>query len=402
MNLEIEKLDHQGRGIAHINDKIVFIENALPGEIVDILITKQNKKIAEAIVKKYIKKSDKRIESVCPYYKECGGCNLLHMSYKDQLEYKQNKVIDIMKRFALLEEGKVKKIVESPNQFNYRNKVTFKYNGKVGYYKRNTNDIVNINYCHLLNESLNKEIENINNIRTRNRIKEIVVRDINESDKQITFDLQKYTENITYPSLKINYTVDNRLIKPIDKSKIIGKICNKEFEVSPTAFFQVNTQQVTNLYNKITEYVKKNVNPTVLDLYCGTGTIGICVSDYAKKILGIEINKMAIIDAKNNAKINNVNNIDFIAGDTKTILKNKDYKTDIIILDPPRAGLDKEVIEDIKRFNAKEIIYVSCDPITLARDIKLLSDLYDVKEVTPFDMFPNTYHVECVCVMKLR
>lgn len=304
-----------------------------------------------------------------------------------------------MQRFALLEEGKVKKIVESPNQFNYRNKVTFKYNGKVGYYKRNTNDIVNINYCHLLNESLNKEIENINNIRTRNRIKEIVVRDINESDKQITFDLQKYTENITYPSLKINYTVDNRLIKPIDKSKIIGKICNKEFEVSPTAFFQVNTQQVTNLYNKITEYVKKNVNPTVLDLYCGTGTIGICVSDYAKKILGIEINKMAIIDAKNNAKINNVNNIDFIAGDTKTILKNKDYKTDIIILDPPRAGLDKEVIEDIKRFNAKEIIYVSCDPITLARDIKLLSDLYDVKEVTPFDMFPNTYHVECVSVL---
>ena len=168
------------------------------------------------------------------------------------------------------------------------------------------------------------------------------------------------------------------------------------------AFFQVNTDQTINLYDKISDYIKGKNYDTALDLYCGTGTIGIYISKFVNKVIGVEINSEAIENAKINALNNKVKNIDFIVGDTKKILLNKFYKADVIIVDPPRSGLDKEVIDRIILFNPSDIIYVSCDPITLARDLKLLKNKYIIEEVTPFDMFPNTYHVECVAKLSRK
>lgn len=405
MEVMIEKLDHQGRGITYVDGKITFVENTLPDEIVDIEIVKQQKKFNEATVKKYIKKSPKRIESICPYYNECGGCDLLHLSYNDQLEYKQNKIIEIMERYAQIPKEKIKPILGSPKNINYRNKVTLKSNGKLGYYKRRTNDIVNIDYCYLVNEGLNKKIKELNSSKLDAGIEEVMLREVNENQMSLTVDL-RINENMLEKYKQMSNTIPNfsisknrMLIFSNDKSNIFGKLGNKKFLISPTAFFQVNTLQTENLYNKVLQYVKEIDNCTVLDLYCGTGTIGIYVSEYAKEVLGVEINSQAINDANENKKINNINNIKFIAGDTKLVLRNNHYKADIIIVDPPRAGLDKDVIDDLIKISAKRIIYVSCDPITLARDIKLLSENYQVEELTPVDMFPNTAHVETVTLL---
>ena len=203
-------------------------------------------------------------------------------------------------------------------------------------------------------------------------------------------------------SSNINLNVDtiivnNKVVKGNGYIKeYINDLC---FVISPTSFFQVNNIGMTNIYNKVLEYVDGG---NVLDLYCGTGTIGIYVSKKANKVLGIELNKEAVKDALFNKKINNINNIDFISGDVGIILFKNNFKADIVIVDPPRAGLDSNSINNIIKIKPNKIIYVSCDPVTLARDLNILKEHYDVLEITPFDMFSNTYHVECVCLLYLK
>jgi len=400
--VEIEKLDHQARGIAHINDKIVFVENSLPLEKVKIRVVKENKKIMEAIVTDYIEKSVDRIESSCPYYKECGGCDLLHLSYEKQLMYKENKVKEIMNKYADIDENLVKNIVASPKQYNYRNKVTLKVNNKVGYYKKKSYDIVEIENCLIANEKINQTIEEIEKIKIPSSINELVIRSINETDISLTiylqnkYDIDNFVNILSKKIDSIKVIFQNNIINETGKSNIIGRLGKYNFQMSQNAFFQVNTEQTINLYDKIKEYVKECNSPTTLDLYCGTGTIGIYVSEYASKVIGVEINSEAIENAKINAKNNNIKNIEFLAGDAKIILNRNNYSADLIIVDPPRSGLDVEVVNDIFEINPNNVIYVSCDPITLARDLKIFKDKYDIIEITPFDMFPNTYHVECV------
>ena len=186
------------------------------------------------------------------------------------------------------------------------------------------------------------------------------------------------------------------------KGKIIENLCNKNFYISPSSFFQVNTLQAEKLYNKAIAYADIKKEDTVLDLYCGTGTIGIVASDKAKKVIGIELNKEAIKDANENKKLNNINNIEFYAGDVGKILNKNNYKPDIIIVDPPRAGLDSLALSQILNIRPKKLVYVSCDLMTLARDLKLLSNDYDILELTPVDMFPYTAHVESVCALKYK
>ncbi len=404
--VEIEKLDHQARGIAHINDKIVFVENALPLEKVKIKIVKENKKIMEAVVTEYITKSKDRVESLCPYYEECGGCDLLHLSYEKQLIYKENKIKEIMNRYAELDDDLIKSIVPSPMQYNYRNKITLKAKNKIGYYKKKSYDIVEIENCLLANKKINEIIKEISKSSVPSSINELVVRSINEDEISLTIYLQQ-KENIdkfinklskNFNSIKIIF--ENKPLKEIGKSNIIGRLDKYCYQMSQTAFFQVNTQQTINLYDKIKQYVKNFDCPTTLDLYCGTGSIGIYISDYASEVIGVEINSEAIKNAKINAENNNIKNIEFLAGDAKTVLSKNNYSADLVIVDPPRSGLDLDVVNDIIKINPKDIIYVSCDPITLARDLKLLSNEYKVIEITPFDMFPNTYHVECVVLLK--
>ena len=401
---KIERLDHQGRGIAYIDDKITFVENALPGEEVLIKITNSKKKYNEGIVEKYIQKSEKRVDNICPFYESCGGCNILHMSYNDQLEYKENKIKDIMKKYANID--KISKIIKCDKQFNYRNKVTLKVeNNIIGYYEKKSYNLVNIDKCLIIDNEFNKIINDLKKFNLEN-IYEIMIRNIDSDNTALTLYLQKDTNCIQIDEYcKKNNIILNKIIKNKDfkcneKSKIIGKLGDFKFIISPLSFFQVNTDQTIKLYDKILELLEPNKDDNLLDLYCGTGTIGIYVANKVNKVLGVEIVKDAIHDANINKKINSINNINFICGNTEKIIKDVKEKYNAIIVDPPRAGLTESIIRDIFRINPDKIVYVSCDPITLARDLKLLQEKYEVLDVVPVDMFPNTYHVETVCKLK--
>ena len=388
--VKIENLDHFGRGIAKVNNMPIFVENSLINEEVEIVITKEKKKYMEGFVSNYLKKSPLRVESNCPYYDKCGGCDLLHMSYEEQLKYKENKVKEIIKKFSGLE--CVNSIVGSI-QFNYRNKVTLHVkNGVIGYYKENSNEIISIDKCLLVDERINILIDEIKNLNL-NGINKIVIRVTNNESMAIFYGDINSNINLRADTIIINSKVTK------GNGYIEENIGDLKFIISPTSFFQVNNVGMINIYNKVLDYVDGG---NILDLYCGTGTIGIYVSKKADKVLGIEINDEAIKDALLNKKINNINNVDFISGDVGTVLSKNKFKFDIVIVDPPRAGLDNNSINNIIKINPKKIIYVSCDPVTLARDLNILKEYYDVLEITPFDMFSNTYHVECVCLLNLR
>ena len=387
--VRIEKLDHFGRGIAKVNNMPIFVENSLIDEEVEVLITKEKKNYMEGVVIDYIKKSPLRVESNCPYYDKCGGCDLLHLSYIEQLKYKENKVKEIIKKFSGLE--CINNIVSS-KQFNYRNKITLQVKNGIGYFQKKSNDIINIDNCLLVDNKINEII---------NKLKKIDVSDVKKIVIRVT-NLESMVVFYGKINLKIDLDVDTIIIndKVIKGNGYIREEINDfKFIISPTSFFQVNNIGMINIYNKVLEYVDGG---NVLDLYCGTGTIGIYVSKRANKVLGIELNKEAIKDALINKKLNNINNIDFISGDVGTILSENNFKADIVIVDPPRAGLDNKSINNIIKIKPRKIIYVSCDPVTLARDLNILKEKYDVIEITPFDMFGNTYHVECVCLLKIK
>lgn len=384
MEVKIEKLDHYGRGIGKINNKTVFVNNALENEIVEIKITKEKKNFCEATVCKYIKTSEKRKIPICPYYELCGGCQLLHLSYEEQLKFKENKVKEILKKFANIKEDIIKPIVKSEEEYYYRNKITLQVDKKIGLYQEKSNDIIPINYCYLVSNGMNDSIKDLIKEDFSSYKGNIVIKETTQKDKLIFYNLNKYYSNPKF----------------INKDYILEKMGNFTFKISPQSFFQVNTKQAIKLYQKVKEYADLKGKEIILDLYCGTGTIGIFLSEKAKKVIGIEICKEAVEDAKENSKINQVDNCEFFCGDAQIEIEKIKEKVDIIIVDPPRSGLTEREINYFKRLNPQKIIYVSCDPITFARDLNILKNDYEIKEITPFDLFPQTYHVECVCILK--
>lgn len=397
MQYKIEKLDNFGRGISHINNKIVFISNALEEEVVDATTTYSNKKFDEAKVNEIIEVSKMRIKPICPYFDICGGCNLLHMNYDDQLKFKYNKVKDIIFKY-LKENIKVNDVIYS-NQFNYRNKAYFEVKEKLCYKMRKSTNLVDINYCYLLDKNINDIVHVLNNLNLKN-INNITIR-TGEEDIMVIISGNPAHEIIdTLKEKARSIYVNDKLV--YGKSNIVSKIGNYEFFISDKSFFQVNKYNVKNLYDKVLEYAELTGNENILDLYCGTGTIGIYLSKYAKSVIGIEVNEQAIFDANVNKNKNNIENISFICDTTSNInnIVNNDF--DVIIVDPPRSGLDKNTINFLINSKAKRIVYVSCDIMTLVRDLNILKQDYDIREITPVDMFPNTYHVECVCVLKLK
>lgn len=397
MQYKIEKLDNFGRGISHINNKIVFISNALEDEVVDATTTYSNKKFDEAKVNEIIEGSRMRIKPICPYFDICGGCNLLHMNYDDQLKFKYNKVKDIIFKY-LKENIKVNDVIYS-NQFNYRNKASFEVKEKLCYKMRKSTNLVDINYCYLLDKNINDivhvlnnlNLKNINNITIRTGEEDIMVI-ISGNPTQEIIDALKEKARSIYVNDKLVY----------GRSNIVSKIGNYEFFVSDKSFFQVNKYNVKKLYDKVLEYAELTGNENILDLYCGTGTIGIYLSKYAKSVIGIEVNEQAIFDANVNKNKNNIENISFICDTTSNInnIVNNDF--DVIIVDPPRSGLDKNTINFLINSKAKRVVYVSCDIMTLVRDLNILKQDYDIREITPVDMFPNTYHVETVCILERK
>lgn len=395
--IEVTSLDHNGRGIAKLNDKIVFIENALPGEIVEIKILNEKKKFIEASVTNYIKKSNIRIESNCPYYEKCGGCDLLHIKYNDQLKFKHNKISNIVSRY-LNNNIKIQDIVKSDNNFNYRNKVTFQVKECVGFYKNKSYDLIEIDKCLNCDNIINEAIPYLKKLDLKYMDKIICKTGLNKL--MIILETKKQDINID-PIKDISESIfikNNNKYKLVHGNKYIyEKLGKYNYLVSPDSFFQINLNVCEKLYNKIHEYVGKNKN--ILDLYCGTGSIGIYVSEL-NNVIGIEINEFAIKDANENKKLNNIENISFICGDSSNEIEKLNFNPDIIIVDPPRSGLNNEAIKNILKISPNKIIYVSCDPMTLVRDLKQLNEKYNIIEITPFDMFPNTKHVECVVYLE--
>lgn len=401
MEVKIERLDHQGRGIAKVDGITTFVINALVDEIVDIEIIQKKKKFNTAVVKKYIKTSPDRIDAICPYFKMCGGCDLMHMNYKNQLNFKQNKIINIIERYTSIDSKKVKNILYS-NKYYYRNKVTFQVKEKIGFYDKKSYDIVPIEHCYIASKKINELLSILNTCDLKG-ITQIMIR--TNEDTEMVVIYTKYISKEIMEKLKDKCSLimyDGQYKQISGNNYIIDNIGDYKFVISPASFYQVNKNTVKLLYDKVLEYLKPDLNDVVLDLYSGTGTIGIYVSNSVKKVISVEINKFAVEDARKNKELNNVNNIEFICDDVANVIDSFKEKIDSIIVDPPRSGLDDKTVSYLKQISSNKIVYVSCDPITLARDLEKLSELYEINEITPVDMFPNTSHVECVCILKLK
>lgn len=402
MEVVIEKMNHQAMGIAKINGKVVFIPKVIVGDIVDIDIVKEYKNYNIGRVNKIIKKGSKRVDVLCPYYDICGGCSISAYTYEDELEYKVNNVIDIFKR----NEIDIKpNIIKSDNRYGYRNKITLQVsNGIIGLYEEDSNTIVDVDKCLLVSDKLNEIIDIIKKNINVNKCNKIVIRDTYYGIMIIFYGSVNSEEVIKYLDKKVVsiYTYNNKYKCIYGEKYLYEMIGEYKYRISPDSFFQVNSRTVNKLYNKVVKYAIRNEKKdNLVDLYCGTGTIGIYLSKYFNSIIGIELNKQAVEDAKENAKINGVNNIEFYAGDVGKII-NDQIKADVIVVDPPRSGLDKRTKDILLKIKANKIVYVSCNPLTLARDIKELDSWYDLGDITLVDMFPNTHHVESVCVLNFR
>ena len=398
--MKIEKLDYYGRGISRSSGKVYFIENALKDEDVSITLLKEKKKYCEAKLKEISNISKDRTEAKCKYYNFCGGCQLMHIKEEKQESFKKEKVEEILKKFLKYNKD-VNDIVFSKN-FNYRNKVVLHVkDNKLGFYKNKTNELIEIDKCLLLNPVINDLISYLKNHVELKYIEKITIKVGNKTNEVMLI----IDGSITYYQ-KLLEIVDVLIINEkvmTTKDYITSYIGNKKYIIKRNSFFQVNYDISTRMYNKVKDVIVKEKSKNVLDLYCGTGTIGIYISDVVSKITGIEVVSDAIEAANINKKINNVENIEFILGkveDKLDFISNNNIDT--VIVDPPRSGLHKKVIPILERISPKTIIYVSCDPITMARDIKLLSNNYELVEVTPYDMFPNTYHCESIVVLERK
>lgn len=397
----IERQDNFGLGIAKIDGMLVFVERGLPGEEVVIQITDIKKKYARGKVIKIDKSSKFRIGPICPYYESCGGCQLMHENYLGQLEFKREKIRALFERNFKVDSIKFNDIIYG-KEFNYRNKVVFHGDGdELGFYKEKTNVLLPIDKCLLADKEINNIYDIVRNYIFENKgevINEIMIRrtSLNEVMVNIMGNINYQKLIKLFPNCVTSIYFNG---KNIYGKKTIREVINDfNFEILPQAFFQVNYQMMNKLYNIIVDYYKKNNYDNVLDLYCGTGTIGILVSPYVKKVVGIEVVEDAIASAKINKKINNIDNIDFRLGKVEKYIDSFS-NIDSIIVDPPRSGLDNITIASILKINPYSIVYTSCDPMTLVRDLKILTEKYDIKEANVVDMFPNTYHVECVLIL---
>lgn len=375
--------DNNGNGITRIDNMVVFIKNALKDEELEIKIIEINKHYATAKIENIITKSKDRIEIICPFNDKCGGCSFLHTTYEKEKELKHKYLENLFNTNI--------NYLETKNIYNYRNKVTLHVlNGILGMYNDKTHNICKINHCKLLSPKINEIIHDLKNYNLNN-IKEIMIRDINNKTmiNIQTIKEDKEILNINADSLYIN----DKYIKG-DKT-LIDNINNIKYSISPKSFYQINKEGMINIYDKAKEYISKGNK--LLDLYCGTGTIGIYLKDNFNEIIGCEINESSIKDANENKKLNNLKNIEFILNDAKNIKGNFDS----IVVDPPRSGLSKNVIKFLDNSNASKIVYISCNPKTLKRDIDLLNN-YELKEISCADMFPRTKHIECVCLLEKK
>ncbi len=396
MELKIERLSDNGDGIGFIDGKVVFVPKTVPGDVILIKDIKDYKKYYRGSLDTIVGKSDIRCDIECPYYDICGGCQIMGISYEKQLEYKKNKVVNIFKKYADID---INPFIFGNKQFKYRNKIILHVSdGKLGLVKYHSHGFVNIDRCLLVSDKINEVIKIINDKLDLVDVSKIMLREAINGDIMVKFYGDISCEQIvnSLDGIVKSIYVGDKLV--FGDERIFSILNGFSFGISPESFFQVNYEGMIKIYDRVLGYI--NDGDRILDLYCGSGSIGIYVSSKCSSVFGVEINESAIRDANLNKEINGLDNVNFRCGNVDSIIDGK-YRCDTVIVDPPRGGLNKKTRDILLDVNSDKIIYVSCDAITLARDINYLKSKYYLEDITLIDMFPNTYHVESVACLKL-
>lgn len=387
----IDDLGMNGEGIAHENKKAVFVPFYLPGEVVE------NGEL--------LKKSEFRITPVCPYFKTCGGCHLQHLKYEETLKFKEDKIKNIFKKFKI--KVKVLPCEPSPKIYNYRNKLTLKCDGeKLGLYKINTHEVVDIAECKISSNEINRAIKIIREINLNN-VREIILQNY-LNNILITFKIiDKNYNNIIplkdklkeFKSYGIFVEYKNNTIFQMGEKYILKEEFNIKYPFTNNSFYQINDEVKNIIYSDILANI--STSDKVLDAYSGSGLLSACMARKAKLVTGVEIVPSATQNANKLKELNGLKNLQNINGD---FVKELIYKINfnVCVLDPPRAGVNREAIELIMKKRPQKVIYLSCNPATLARDLCLFCERYNISSLKPYDMFPNTHHVETLAVLELK
>jgi 23S rRNA (uracil1939-C5)-methyltransferase len=457
-NVVVEDHAGEGRSLARVDGKVIFIEETVPGDVVDVKLSKSKKDWAEGFPIHFHSYSNDRVAPFCEHFGICGGCQWQMLPYEKQLFYKQKQVEDNLKRIGRISLPVSKPIIGAVNDRYYRNKMEYTFGNKqfipghllkdpsvsafqnvAGFHAQGIFDkVVDIRKCHLQLEPTNniriaiKEFAILNNfsfydIRSHHgflrtlqlricRSAEIMVNIVFGEDKEADrLLLLKHIETLFPEITTLLYTINlkkNDSLNDLDpkiysgKGYVIETLEDFKFKIGPKSFFQTNTEQGEKLYQVTRQFAELKGNETVYDLYCGTGSIGIFMSRNAKKIIGVEMLPEAIEDARENANLNNIDDCYFVAGDVSEICTDEFFsvqgKPDVIVTDPPRAGMHEKLVRKILDMEAPVLVYVSCNPATQARDLNLLGEKYEVTALQPVDMFPHTQHIENVAQLKLK
>ena len=443
LTVEITEVGSLGEGVAKLDGYALFVKDSVRGDICQVKIMKANKSFAYAKLLKVITPSPYRVKPRCEVARRCGGCKIMAADYKEQLRFKTEKVYNNLTRIGGASDFEYESIIGMEEPYNYRNKAQFPigYNDKgrlvSGFYAGRTHVIVENNKCFLgvpenekilttiknfMNEYSIKPYDEINHtgvirhvmIRKAFHTGEIMVCIVINGDEIMHSDILvgrlKEIPGIVSISISINKDKTNvimgrKIVNLFGRNYIRDYIKDVEFNISPKSFFQVNPIQTEKLYEKALEYAGLTGNEVVWDLYCGIGTISLFLARNAKKVYGVEIISDAIEDAKRNAKLNNIDNTEFFVGKSEEVFvnyykTNKDHLPDVVVVDPPRKGCERILLEKIASVNPEKIVYVSCDSATLGRDVAILEENgYKLLKACPVDMFPHTEHVETVCLL---
>ena len=456
--VEITAIGSEGKALGRVDEKVVFVPMLVPGDIVDVQVTRKRKNYMEGYVVKQHKYSEMRQQAECSHFGVCGGCKWQHIPYVKQLEFKQQQVMDNFTRIGKFAFPEVKPILGSINEYFYRNKLEFTFSNRrwltdkeissgddisnrnaLGFHIPGMFDrVLDIEKCYLQND-ISNEIRNsirdyaIKNdldfydsrehngflrtmtIRTSSNGEIMLIMNLGYEDREkrekllafIRDEFSSITSLMYVINTKLNDTFNDLDVELFSgRDHIVEEMGGLKFRIGPKSFFQTNTTQAEKLYSIAADYAGLSGEEVVYDLYTGTGTIANYIAKRSKRVIGIEYVDEAIQDARNNSDLNNIKNTEFFSGDIKEILSEefitKSGHPDIIITDPPRAGMHESVVKTLLNTGAEKIVYVSCNPATQARDIALMADKYEVAAVQPVDMFPQTHHVENVTLLRQK
>lgn len=416
---EIIDFDFKGLGMTKLNGSPVFLNGGVIGDEVEFIITKKKKNFSKGEILKILKKSKDRVESPCPYFKDCGGCDFLNYSHEKELAWKEAEVNKNLSRLAGLD-LKVEEVIDSPEKTHYRNNMQFQVkDGKIGLFAKNSKDIVPIKKCIMQKDSANEILKIMWGYKKLKDLKRIGIRTNYKGDlllilvsKKGRVDIKDILGDLIYAGVKsiyLNYNREDGRHYSREFEKIYGddtieeKLLGINYKISPESFFQINRPATEKLYKKAIYYLDPKKDDKIFDLYCGVGSISLSVAKEGPEIIGIEIVESAVDDARENAEKNNIK-ARFVHGPAEESIEKlweeEKISPNKIILDPPRKGLDEKLVNFLKENPVERLVYISCNPATQARDLKSLKEVYNVEKLSLVNLFPNTAHSESIALLE--